>query len=256
MKLKKILPKHSGRGDKGQIRVRHKGGRQKRFMRVVDYRRDKEDVWAKVEEIQYDPNRNAKLALVVYEDGERRYILAPAGLKIGDKLISSPNAPVEPGNTMPLAKIPAGTYVHNIEITPGKGAQMVRGAGSVAVVQGKEEGYSLVKLPSGEIRRFNPKARATVGQVGNAEIRARRLNKAGTRRRMGRRPTVRGVAMHPGAHAHGGGEGKSGVGRKQPRTPYGKPAVGKTRAKKKYSDSLIVKGRKRGPHARQKGRGN
>ncbi len=248
--LKTILPKNSGRGSDGQINVRHRGGRQKRYMRDIDFNRDKTDIWAKVETIEYDPNRNANVALVVYEDGERRYILAPDGVKVGTRVISSENAPHEVGNALPLAKIPAGTYIHNLEIRPGKGGQMVKSAGSAAVVQGKEGEYVLVKLPSGEIRRFNPKARATIGQVGNAEIRSEILRKAGRSRRMGRRPSVRGVAMHPGAHPHGGGEGRSGVGRKQPRTPYGKPAVGKTRKKNKYSNDLIVKGRKRGKHAR------
>lgn len=248
-KLKTILPKKSGRDASGKITVRHHGGRQKRFMRNIDFARDKKEVWGKVEDIEYDPNRNADVALILYEDGERRYILAPAGLKEGQKVIASEGAPLEVANALPLGKIPAGTEVHNIEIRPGKGGQMVKSAGSSATVQGKEEDYILVKLPSGEIRRFQPGCYATIGQVGNAEKRSERIGKAGTVRRMGRRPTVRGTAQHPGSHPHGGGEGRTGVGLKHPKTPYGKPAVGKTRKKKKYSDGLIVKPRKKGKHS-------
>lgn len=248
-KLKRILPKKSGRGSSGQITVNHRGGRQKRFYRDIDFKRDKKDVWGRIEAIEYDPNRNCNVALVLYNDGERRYILAPAGLKGGDKVISSDVAPAEPGNALPLSKIPAGTQVHNLEIRPGKGGQMVKSAGSVAMVQGKEDGFVLVKLPSGEMRRFQENAWATVGQVGNAAIGSKRIGKAGSVRRSGKRPTVRGTAKHPGAHPHGGGEGRSGVGLKYPKTSHGKPAVGKTRKKKKYSDRLIIKGRKRGPHA-------
>jgi large subunit ribosomal protein L2 len=249
-KLKSILPKNSGRGTSGRISVRHRGGRQKRYLREIDFKRDKHDVWGKVTSIEYEPNRNANIALVVYEDGEKRYILAPLGLKEGMKVISSEAAPIEPGNTLPLEKIPAGTQVHNIEIMPKKGGQMVKSAGAAATIQGKEEGWVIVKLPSGEIRRFKPESFATVGQVGNLEVRTRRLRKAGTKRRMGIRPTVRGVAMHPGAHPHGGGEGRSPVGLKYQKRPSGKPAVGKTRKKKKYSDNLIIKPRKPGPHYR------
>jgi large subunit ribosomal protein L2 len=247
-KLKTLLPKKSGRDATGRISVRHQGGRQKRYLREIDFKRDKKDVWGKVERIDYDPNRNADIALVLYEDGERRYILAPEGLKEGDKVIASETAPLKIGNALPLAKIPAGTEVHNIEIKPKKGGQMVRGAGVSAVVQGKEEKYILVKLPSSEIKRFNPECFATIGKVGNAEARTKRIGKAGRKRRMGVRPTVRGTAQHPGSHPHGGGEGRSGVGLKYPKTPYGKPAVGKTRKKKKYSDKLVFKKRKRGPH--------
>jgi large subunit ribosomal protein L2 len=246
--LMTILSKKSGRGASGRITVRHQGGRMKRFLREIDFKRDKKDVWSKVEEIQYDPNRNANIALLVYEDGERRYIIAPAGLKVGNKIIASVSAPLELGNSLPLTKIPAGTQVHNIEVKPGKGGQVVRSAGSSAVVQGKEKDWILIKMPSAEIRRFKPDAWATVGQVGNAEIRTVRIGTAGRKRRMGIRPSVRGIAQHPGAHPHGGGEGRSGVGMKYPKTPYGKPAVGKTRKKKKYSDGLIVKPRKKGPH--------
>lgn len=246
-RLKRILPKKSGRSG-GTVTVRHQGGRQKRFLREVDFKRDKRDIWGKVESVEYDPNRNANVALVCYEDGERRYILAPAGLKESDKVIASEVAPVATGNALPLKKIPAGTEIHNIEITPGKGGQMVKTAGSYAVVQGSEEEYILVRLPSGEIRRFVPSAWASVGQIGNAEFRTRRLRKAGTMRRLGRRPTVRGVAQNPHSHAHGGGEGRSGVGLKYPKTYTGRPAVGRTRKNKKYSDRLIIKRRKAGKH--------
>ena len=248
MKLKHILPKHSGRGTSGRINVRHQGGRKKRYLRQVDFKRGKKDIWGVVESVEYDPNRNANIALLCYEDGERRYILAPVGLKEESKVIASDVAPIEPGNALPLSKIPAGTSIHNIEITPGKGGQMVRGAGSSAVVQGKEEKYIMIKLPSGEIRRFRPEGYATIGQVGNVDDRTIRIRNAGANRRKGIRPTVRGTAQHPGAHPHGGGEGRSGVGLKYPKTPYGKPAVGKTRKKKKYSSSLIIKPRKKGKH--------
>lgn len=243
-----ILPKKSGRGASGRITVRHQGGRSKRFLREIDFKRSKKEVWGKVEGIEYDPNRNAHIAMVIYEDGDRRYIVAPQGLKLGVKIIASEIASLEAGNALPMGKIPIGTLIHNIEIMPGKGGQLVRGAGSVAVVHGKEGRYVLVKMPSGEIRRFDPSAWATVGQVGSVEASKRRLGKAGAKRKMGIRPTVRGVAQHPKAHPHGGGEGRSGVGMKYPKTPWGKPAVGKTRKKFKYSNKLIVAGRKKGPH--------
>lgn len=246
-KLKNILKKRSGRLN-GKITVRHQGGREKRFLREIDFKRDKIDVWGKIENIEYDPNRNVRIALVVYEDGERRYILAPEGVKLGQKVITSEAAPIEAGNVLSLVKIPVGTQIHNLEITHGKGGQMVKSAGSVAVLHGKEEKYVLVKLPSGEIRRFLPECFATVGQLGNLEFRTRRLKKAGTRRHMGIRPRVRGTAMHPNAHPHGGGEGRSSVGLKFPKTVYGKKAVGNTRKKFKYSDALIVKRRKLGSH--------
>jgi large subunit ribosomal protein L2 len=247
-KLRRILPKHSGRSN-GIVTVRHQGGRNKRFLREIDFKRDKREIVAHVETIEVDPNRNARIARVIYADGERRYILAPVGLEVGKKVIVSESAPLEPGNSLPMGKIAVGTYVHNLEIMPGKGAQLVKSAGSTAVIQGKEEKYVLVKLPSGEIRRFLPTAYATIGQVGNAEHRTKNVRKAGTRIKMGIRPTVRGVAMHPNAHPHGGGEGRSSVGMKYPKTPWGKPAVGKTRTKRKYSDKLIVNRRKKGKHS-------
>ncbi|HJY98545.1 MAG TPA: 50S ribosomal protein L2 [Patescibacteria group bacterium] len=240
--LKYILKKHSGRSG-GKVTVRHQGGRHKRFLRQIDFNRGKMDVWGKVEAIEYEPNRNATIALVLYEDGERRYILAPAGLVVGAKVIASEMAPVEVGNSLPLKAIPVGTQVHNIEITKGKGGQIVKGAGSAAVIFGKEEVYVLVKLPSGEIRRFDPGCFATIGQVGNVDDRNKNLGKAGRVRNRGKRPSVRGVAMNPHAHPHGGGEGRSGVGMKFQKTFYGRPAVGKTRNKKKYSNRLIVQSR-------------
>ncbi|OGM11605.1 50S ribosomal protein L2 [Candidatus Woesebacteria bacterium RBG_16_34_12] len=247
-KLKKILAKKSGRSSNGRMTVRHQGGRRKRYLREIDFKRDKRDVWGIIEAIEYDPNRNCDIALVLYEDGERRYILSPSGLELGQKIISSESAPLNLGNVLPLLKIPIGSQIHNLEIYPGKGGQMVKSAGSSAVIQGKEKDFVVVKLPSGEVKRFKPESFATLGQVSRAEKKAERIGKAGRKRKMGIRPTVRGIAMHPAAHPHGGGEGRSGIGLKYPKTPYGKPAVGKTRKKKKYSDKLIIKGRKPGPH--------
>lgn len=247
-KLRTILKKKSGRSG-GTVTVRHQGGRMKRYLRKIDFKRDKLDIWGRVISIEYDPNRNAFIALVYYEDGEKRYILAPLKLKVGKKIIASETAPFEPGNALPLLKIPIGTQVHNIEITPGKGGQIVKSAGSAAVVHGKEENWVLIKMPSSEIRRFKNNCYATVGQVGNLESRTINLGKAGRKRNMGIRPTVRGTAQNPGSHPHGGGEGRSGVGLKYPKTPYGKPAVGKTRKKIRYSDKLIVTRRKPGKHS-------
>lgn len=242
--LKKIIVKHSGRDTKGRVAVRHQGGQQKRFMRIVDLARDKRGVRGRVETIEYDPNRTANLALVLYTDGERRYIIAAEGLSVGDIIESGPTAPIRPGNALPLIQIPVGTNIHNIEIRPGKGAQIVRGAGSFAVVQGREEHNIIIKLPSGELRRFEPDAYATVGQVGR--VPKEKLRLAGRRRRMGIRPRVRGTAMHPAAHPHGGGEGRSPEGM-PPKTPWGKPARGvKTRRPNKYSDGLIIKRRRIG----------
>lgn len=239
LKLKTILQKRSGRA-RGTVVVRHQGGGEKQFMRLVDFRRDKYNVWGTVEAIEYDPNRNAELARVLYTDGERRYILAPLALIAGMRVISAETAPVEVGNALPLKLIPVGVAVHNIEITRGKGGQMVKGAGSAATVFGKDDNFILVKLPSGEIRRFNPECYATVGQVGNIDHKNEIIGKAGRSRHMGIRPSVRGVAMHPNSHPHGGGEGRSGVGMKHPKTVYGRSAVGKTRNKKRYSNSMIV----------------
>jgi large subunit ribosomal protein L2 len=247
MKLKSLLKKSSGRS-LGTVTIRHQGGRHKRFLREIDFKRNKFEVWGKVEAIEYDPNRNVRVALVLYTDSERRYILAPDGLKVGAKVISSEAAPIEVGNCLSLSKIPVGTQIHNLEITPKKGGQMVKSAGSVAVLQGKEGAWVLVKLPSGEIRRFRPDCLATVGQLGRLEYRTIRLHKAGDKRHMGIRPTVRGVAMNPHSHPHGGGEGRSSVGMKYPKTVYGRKAVGNTRNKKKYSNKMIVSRRKLGKH--------
>jgi large subunit ribosomal protein L2 len=247
--LKSILQPRSGRAH-GTVVVRHQGGGHKRFLREVDFKRGKLDIWGKVLAIEYDPGRNAELALVLYEDGERRYILAPDKLVVGMKVIASEVAPVEVGNSLPLNAIPVGTQIHNIEINKGKGGQIVKSAGSAAVVFGREDnlsngkaGWVLVKLPSGEIRRFYPDAWATVGQVGNVDAKNEVIGKAGRVRHMGIRPSVRGVAMNPHAHPHGGGEGRSGVGMKYPKTFYGRRAVGKTRNKTKYSNYMIVQRR-------------
>jgi large subunit ribosomal protein L2 len=242
IKLKRILAKKSGRLG-GRVTVRHQGGRERRFLRNVDFKRDKKDIWGIVEAVEYDPNRNAEVALILYEDGERRYILASVDLKVGTKVVASEAAPIEPGNTLPLKAIPVGTQVHNVEITKGKGGQMVKGAGSIAVIFGKEDKWVLVKLPSGEIRRFDPECFASIGQVGNIDAKNEVIHKAGRVRHMGIRPSVRGVAMNPHSHPHGGGEGRSGVGMKYPKTVYGKRAVGKTRNRKKFSNRVIVQRR-------------
>ena len=244
MRLQRILKKQSGRNSAGKVTVRHQGGRVKRYLRVIDFKRNKKDIWGKVVSIEKDPNREASIALISFADGEKRYILAPLGLKVGAKVITSDDAPLEAGNALPLNKIPVGTQIHNLEIVPGKGGQIVRSAGSFAVIFGVEKDSILVKMASGEIRRFDGRSLATIGQIGNPEAKKTRIRKAGTRRLMGIRPTVRGVAMHPNAHPHGGGEGRSSVGLKYPKTPWGKPAVGKTRNKKRYSNKMIVSHRK------------
>lgn len=243
-KLKRILPKRAGRGSAGHLAVRHQGGRHKRFLRIIDFARDKRGIVGRVESLEYDPNRNAQLARLLYEDGERRYILAPVGLSIADKVEAGENVAVRAGNALPLSKIPVGTAVHNIQLRPGKGGQIVRSGAGSAMIQRREDKMVLVKLPSGEIRRFVAQAYATVGQVSGGA--RQKLGKAGVKRHMGVRPTVRGTAMHPGAHPHGGGEGRSGEGM-PPKTPWGKPARGvKTRRRHKHSDSLIVERRRVG----------
>lgn len=243
-KMMWILPKNSGRNSTGKVTVRHQGGRHKRYFRDVDWRRDKRDIKAVVETVEYDPNRSANIAKVKYEDGERRYILAPEGLASGANVYAGEAAPLSAGNALPLKAIPVGTIVHALEITPGKGAQMVRGAGAAATVAGFEEDWALVKLPSGEIRRFNLNAYATIGQVGNVDWKNMSWGKAGRRRNMGIRPTVRGTAQNPRSHPHGGGEGRSGEGM-HPKTPWGKSARGtRTRKKFAYSRNLIVQRRK------------
>jgi len=244
-KMLKILPKRSGRNVSGKITTRHQGGREKRFLRRIDFKREKFDIPAKVKTIEYDPNRNANIALLFYQDGEKRFILAPQDLQIGDEVVSGPKAEIKTGNALPLEKMPIGTVVHNVELRSGKGGQLVRGAGTGAIVQSREGGFVVLKLPSSELRRIPEKALATVGQLGNIELKNRKLTKAGQKRHMGVRPTVRGVAQHPGSHPHGGGEGRSGIGMPSPKSPWGKKTLGKkTRKKKKYNQRLIIKRRK------------
>ena len=240
--LTEILKKHSGRNKQGKITVRHQGGGSKRKYRVIDFKRDKKDIPAKVIAVEYDPNRTAFIALLQYADGEKRYILAPLDLKVGDTVVSGENADIKPGNALPISKIPVGTLIHNLEIKPGKGGQIVRSAGAYAQLMAKEGNYAQVRLPSGEYRRIPMNAMATIGTVGNTDHSNVHIGKAGRKRHMGIRPTVRGVVMNPVDHPHGGGEGKSPVGMPAPVTPWGKPALGyKTRKHKKYSNRLIVK---------------
>jgi large subunit ribosomal protein L2 len=243
--LKSLLSKHSGRDSQGHVSVRHQGGRHKRFFRAIDWKRDKEGVVARVIAIEYDPNRSAEIALLQYADGEKRYILAPVGLAVGQTVIAGNSVDVKPGNAMKLGQMPVGTMVHGVEIKPGHGAQMMRSAGTAAMVLSKDGNLVQLKLPSGEIRLFDENCKATVGQVGNVERRNRVIGKAGRSRHMGRRPTVRGVAQNPRSHPHGGGEGRSGIGMKSPKSPWGKRTLGKkTRKPTKYSDHFIVSRRK------------
>ncbi|MGN9134521.1 50S ribosomal protein L2 [Clostridium sp. HCP1S3_B4] len=238
------LKSKAGRNSQGKITVRHRGGGVKRKYRIIDFKRNKDGIEAKVVSIEYDPNRTAYIALVAYKDGEKRYILAPEGLKVGDVVVSGPDADIKPGNTLPLKNIPVGTVVHNIELQVGKGGQLVRSAGNSAQLMAKEGEYATLRLPSGEMRYVRIECRATIGSVSNSTNDIVNLGKAGRKRHMGWRPTVRGSVMNPNDHPHGGGEGKSPVGRPSPVTPWGKPALGyKTRRNKKYSDRFIVKGR-------------
>ena len=240
--LTEYLKKNAGRNNQGKITVRHQGGGNKVKYRIIDFKRNKDNIPAKVTAIEYDPNRSAFIALVCYADGEKRYILAPLGLKVGDTVISGETADIKPGNCLPIANIPVGTLIHNIEIKAGRGGQMVRSAGNAAQLMSKEGGYALVRLPSGEMRKLAMNCRATIGTVGNTDHENVRIGKAGRKRHMGIRPTVRGVVMNPCDHPHGGGEGKSPVGMPAPVTPWGKPALGlKTRKHKKYSNKMIVK---------------
>lgn len=244
-KLKRILAKHSGRNKTGKITTRHRGGREKRFLRLVDFRREKDDIPARAVSLEYDPNRGANIVFLNYADGERRYILAPEGLKVGDEVVSGQKVEAKVGNAMPLKNIPVGTVVHNVELVPGKGGQIVRGAGTGAIITNKEDRCVVLKLPSGEQRRVQLECWATVGQVSNLERKTLKLGKAGRKRHLGIRPTVRGVAQHPGSHPHGGGEGRSGIGMPSPKSPWGKKTLGKrTRKRKKYSDKLIIKRRR------------
>ncbi len=235
-----------GRNNRGVITCRHRGGGHKRLYRVIDFRRDKLNIPATVAEIEYDPNRNARIALLHYRDGEKRYILHPLNLTVGSTVISGPDAPIEVGNAMPLYKVPLGTSVHNVELQPGKGGQIVRAAGTSAQVVAKEGDYVTLKLPSTEVRMVRRECYATIGQVGNLDARNITLGKAGRKRWQGRRPEVRGSVMNPVDHPHGGGEGRAPIGRSGPVTPWGKPALGyKTRKKKKASNALIVRRRRR-----------
>ena len=238
------LKKSSGRNNTGAITVRHRGGGNRRKYRVIDFKRDKFDMPAKVMTLEYDPNRSAHIALVEYEDGEKRYIIAPEGLKVGMTVYAGPNADIKPGNALPMQNIPVGTFIHNIEMYPGKGAQIARSAGIGAQLMAKEGKYALIRMPSGELRKLPVNCMATVGTVGNEDHENVSIGKAGRKRHMGWRPTVRGSVMNPCDHPHGGGEGKCPVGLPSPMTPWGKPAMGyKTRSKKKSSNKFIVKRR-------------
>lgn len=238
------LKKHSGRNVRGKITVRHRGGGYRPKYRIIDFKRNKDGIPGKVATIEYDPNRSANIALIVYVDGEKRYIIAPDKLYVGDVIVSGVDADIKVGNALPLANIPVGTVIHNIELKHGKGAQLVRSAGNGAQLMAKEGDYAQVRLPSGEVRKVRMECRATIGEVGNGEHANIQIGKAGRKRHMGWRPTVRGSVMNPNDHPHGGGEGKAGIGRVSPVTPWGKPALGlKTRKKNKASNQYIVKKR-------------
>ncbi len=239
------LKKKSGRNNQGRVTVRHRGGGHKRRYRIIDFKRDKYAVPATVSTIEYDPNRSARIALVVYADGEKRYILAPDGLKVGDKVTSGPEAEIRLGNALPIYRIPLGTQLHNIELQPGKGGQLVRSAGTSAQLLAKEGTYAQVRLPSGEVRLIHQNCLATIGQVGNADHGNINLGKAGRKRWLGIRPTVRGSAMDPNSHPHGGGEGAAPIGMPGPKTPWGKPALGAKTRKSKRTDKYIVRNRRR-----------
>ena len=245
-KLTKKTKSNSGRNNQGKITVRHRGGGVKRKYRVIDFKRNKDGVIGTVASIEYDPNRSANIALINYADGEKRYIIAPLGLNVGDKIESGENVDIKTGNALPLMNIPVGTVIHNIELNPGKGAQLARSAGSSAQILGREGKYVLLRLKSGETRKIQGVCRATIGTVGNLDYELVSLGKAGRKRHKGWRPTVRGSVMNPNDHPHGGGEGRAPIGRKGPMTPWGKPALGyKTRKKNKASDKLIVSRRKK-----------
>ena len=238
------LKKHSGRNQRGKITVRHRGGGYRPKYRIIDFKRNKDNVEGKVAAIEYDPNRSANIALIVYKDGEKRYILAPNKLAVGDIIVSGPEADIKVGNALPLENIPVGTIIHNVELKPGKGGQLARSAGNGAQLMAKEDKYAQVRLPSGEVRKVRMECRATIGEVGNLDHANIQIGKAGRKRHMGIRPTVRGSVMNPNDHPHGGGEGKTGIGRVSPVTPWGKPALGyKTRKKNKASNQYIVKKR-------------
>ena len=237
------LKRQAGRNNQGKITVRHRGGGAKRRLRVIDFRRDKFGVPGKVVSIEYDPNRSARIALIQYVDGEKRYIIWPVGVKVGDVLTSGPEAEIKPGNALPLKNIPSGTVIHNLEMNKGKGGQLVRGAGGAAQLLAREEGYALVRLPSGEVRRILAECMATIGQVGNVEHSQIKLGRAGRKRLMGRRPRVRGTAMNPRDHPHGGGEGRSPIGMPGPKSPWGKPTLGYRTRRRKDTNKYIVRRR-------------
>ncbi len=237
------LRRRGGRNNQGKITVRHRGGGAKRRLRLIDFRRDKPGVPGKIASIEYDPNRSARIALVHYADGDKRYIIWPAGLKVGDTVMSGPEAEIKLGNALPLKNIPAGTVIHNLEMHKGKGAQLVRGAGGAAQLLAREEDYALVRLPSGEVRRIFAECMATVGQVGNVEHSQIKLGRAGRKRLMGRRPHVRGSAMNPRDHPHGGGEGRSPIGLPGPKSPWGKPTLGYRTRRRKDTNKYIVRRR-------------
>ena len=242
--LLESLKKNSGRNSYGRITVRHRGGGHRRKYRIIDFKRQREGIEATVLTIEYDPNRSAFIALIQYEDGQKSYIVAPHGLAVGDKVVSGVGSDIKPGNAMPLSSIPTGTFIHNIELYPGKGAQLAKAAGVQAQLMAKENGLALLRLPSGELRNVPDKCMATIGQVSNIDHENVKIGKAGRKRHMGWRPTVRGSVMNPCDHPHGGGEGKSPIGRPGPVTPWGKPALGyKTRKGKKASDKMIVRRR-------------
>jgi large subunit ribosomal protein L2 len=236
-------PRHGGRNAHGRVTVRHRGGGARRFIRIVDFKRDKHDIPAKVAAIEYDPNRTARIALLFYADGEKRYIIAPLDLKVGDNVLSGPNAEIRPGNSLPISNIPVGTLIHNIEMKEGKGAQMVRSAGGAAQLLAKEGDFAQVRMPSGEVRLIHQVCYATIGQVGNLDHGNVKLGKAGRKRHMGIRPTVRGSAMSPRDHPHGGGEGRQPIGLAGPKSPWGKPTLGKKTRRNKKTDQYIVRRR-------------
>ncbi|NPA93310.1 MAG: 50S ribosomal protein L2 [Chloroflexi bacterium] len=237
------LKKHSGRNVYGRVTVRHRGGGNKRYYRIIDFKRDKRGIPAKVAAIEYDPNRTARIALLHYADGEKRYIIAPLGLNVGDTVMAGPEAEIRPGNAMPIANIPTGTMIHNIELYPGRGGQLVRAAGSSAQLLAKEGDYAHIRLPSGEVRLVRQECYATIGQVGNVEHSNIKLGKAGRKRHMGIRPTVRGSAMSPRDHPHGGGEGRQPIGLPGPKSPWGKPTLGAKTRRNKKTDKYIVRRR-------------
>ncbi len=242
--------KHSGRNMYGRITVRHRGGGHRRKLRIVDFKRDKRDIPARVAAIEYDPNRTARLALLFYVDGEKRYIIAPLGLQVGDMVVSGSDVDIRPGNSLPISGIPTGTMIHNIELKPGRGAQMVRSAGASAQLLAKEGDYAQVRLPSSEVRLVHQNCYATIGQVGNLDHGTIKLGKAGRKRHMGIRPTVRGSAMSPRDHPHGGGEGRSGIGMPSPKSPWGQKTLGKKTRRNKTTNKYIVRRRRRGKKRR------